>query len=353
MNQVAPTNNRPPLAAASESKKDIQAMLQSPQMIERFKAVVPAHLNPQRMLRVMALAIHKTPKLAECDPITLLGAMMVCASLGIEPNTPLGHAYLIPFEKRTKRGGQWVTERVDVNLIIGYRGYVDLARRSGSMVSIHADVVYEGDDFSFEYGTNMHLRHVPRGARAGRKPLWAYAHAKLKDGEAFEVLPYEQVLAIRDGSQAFQQALRAKNDNRMSTYESSPWVAYEHEMAAKTMIRRIAKMLPMSIEFANAAALDAMAETGKVDYGTFVTDDQSLIDVETARRIEEERPHIDAPEAEQNQQQAKVESKPAQRMPEPPPHDDETGEELEPEPEPAQRPAAKPQQSKPLFTGEE
>ena len=201
----------------------------------------------------------------------------------------MGHCYLIPFEKRAKRGGQWVTERVDVNLIIGYRGYVDLARRSGAMTSIHADVVYEGDDFSFEYGSNMHLRHVPRGARADRKPLWAYAHAKLTDGEAFEVLPYEQVMSIRNGAQAYQQAVKAKNDGRQHTFDTSPWVAYEHEMAAKTMIRRIAKMLPLSIEFANAAALDGMSEAGRVDFSAFANDENALIDVEQARASEEER----------------------------------------------------------------
>lgn len=353
MNQVAPhTQQRQQLAQPREERNDIQSLLQSPKMVERFKAVVPAHLNPQRMLRVMALAIHKTPKLAECDSITLLGAMMVCASLGIEPNTPLGHAYLIPFEKRTKRGGEWVTERVDVNLIIGYRGYVDLARRSGTMVSIHADVVYEGDDFSFEYGTNMHLRHVPRGARAGRKPIWAYAHAKLKDGEAFEVLPYEQVLAIRDGSQAYQQAVKAKNNGRANSFETSPWVAYEHEMAAKTMIRRIAKMLPLSIEFANAAALDAMAEAGKVDFGAFANDEKALIDVENARRIEHEPATVEPPA--EDDEPAQVEHQPAQQMAEVD-HDRETGEVLEPEPAPAQqpKPAAKPAaKAKPLFNEE-
>jgi recombination protein RecT len=349
MSNQVPANahgQRPPLAAPREERNDIQAILKSPKMVERFKAVVPAHLNPQRMLRVMAMAIHKTPKLAECDAITLLGAMMVCASLGIEPNTPLGHAYLIPFEKRRKEGGRWVTERVDVNLIIGYRGYVDLARRSGSMVSIHADVVYEGDDFSFEYGTNMHLRHVPRGARAGRKALWAYAHAKLKDGEAFEVLPYEQVMAIRDNSQAYKQAVSAKDGGRDYAYASSPWVAYEHEMASKTMIRRIAKMLPLSIEFANAAALDAMAEAGKVDYAAFTSDDQTaLIDVETARRPASADDEPEAPEP-----PAQIAHQPAEE-----PLHDEDGVILD-EPEPAAVPAQQQprrQRGGALFSGEE
>jgi recombination protein RecT len=196
------------------------------------------------------------------------------------------------------QAGQWVTERVDVNLIIGYRGFIDLARRSGNLVSIHADVVYgacgdmPADEFSFEYGSNMHLRHVPIGDNQGRPPIWAYAHASLKDGQAFEALPYARVLRIRDNSQGFQAALAAKqeaerNPNKsgwkMRSFESSPWVAHEHEMAAKTMIRRLSKALPMSIEFANAVQLDAMSDTGGVNYATFSDGvDMRIADVSTA-----------------------------------------------------------------------
>lgn len=247
---------------------NVREALAHPEMMERMKASLPRHLSPERMLRVCAMAIQKTPKLAECNLWTLLGAMLSLASLGLEPNTPLGHAYLIPFEKRKKVGpgpNDWETESVECNVVIGYRGYIDLMRRSGMMTAIHADVVYEGDEFSFEYGSKMHLRHVPQGAREGRKPLWAYAHVSLSDGQAFEVLPYPEVLAIRDNSEGYKAAQRAKNRGRDQTWSKNPWVAFEHEMAAKTMIRRMAKVVPMSIEFANAAALDAMSEAGKAD----------------------------------------------------------------------------------------
>lgn len=245
----------------------VREALMHPEMALRMKAAIPKHLSAERMLRVCALAIQKTPKLAECDMMTLLGAMITLGTLGLEPNTPLGQAYLIPFEKRTKENGRWVTTGVDVQVIIGYKGYIDLARRSGELVNIHADVVYEGDDFTFEYGTGMHMRHVPRGARANRKPLWAYFYAKLADGgEAFEVLPYEEILAIRDASQGYQSAMRNR-ERYPESFSKTPWVAFEHEMAAKTMIRRIAKWLPMSIEAADATTIDSAHEGGAtVDY---------------------------------------------------------------------------------------
>lgn len=297
------SQTRPPLAqpAGGERDRSINGLLSNPKTIAKFQQIVPKHLNPERMLRVMAHAVYKVPKLGECEPVTLLGSMMACASLGLEPNTPLGHAYLIPFEKTRWDASQKqrIVERVDVNLIIGYRGYIDLARRSGNLVSIHADVVYgaanglSADDFDFEYGSNMHLRHVPIGDNAGRPPIWAYAHASLKDGQAFEVLPYERVLRIRDQTQAYQTALRAKvaaeknparDGWKIKTFESTPWVAYEPEMAAKTMIRRLStKSLPLSIEFANAVQLDAMSDTGTVDYSAFADGvDMRVVDVSTA-----------------------------------------------------------------------
>lgn len=241
-------------------------MLEDPRVMKAMAESAPQHLSPQRLLRVMAQALRKTPKLALCSPLSLLGAMITCASLGLEPNTPLGHCYLIPFEKREKRGTQWVTAGVEVNLIIGYQGLIDLSRRTGNLVSIHADVVYEGDEFSYEYGSNMHLRHVPNGlSRENRKPVSAYAIAKLADGEAFEVLAYPEVMRIRDATQAYKQAMIGK-DRGDRNWASSPWIAYEHEMACKTMVRRVSKWLPKSIEFATAVQMDSLAERGMIDF---------------------------------------------------------------------------------------
>lgn len=266
--------------ALAQPRGTIKTMLEKPEMVRRFQQIVPRHLNPERMLRIMAQAVFRTPKLAECDPLTLLGAMQACASLGLEPNTPLGHAYLIPFDLSTKRpDGTWGKVK-SVNLIVGYKGYVDLARRSGSLVSIHADVVYEGDDFDYVYGSGQHLMHRPRAKT--EIPLEAYAYAKLTDGEAFEVLPYAKVLKIRDASQGYRSAVQYKKDD-------SPWIKHEHEMAAKTMVRRLAKWLPMSLEFANAVTLDAMSEAGKVDFSVFA-DAEKPDDFDATLAIVEDEP---------------------------------------------------------------
>lgn len=265
----------------------VSQLLEDPRVMKAMAESAPKHLSPQRLLRVMAQALRKTPKLAQCHPLSLLGAMISCATLGLEPNTPLGHAYLIPFEKRKKVGTQWVTDSVEVNLIIGYQGLIDLSRRTGNLVSIHADVVYEGDEFSFEYGSHMHLRHVPTGSREGRNPIYAYAHAKLDDGEAFEVLPYAEVLKVRDNTQAYKQAMvgKSRGDKNWGT---TPWVAYEHEMACKTLVRRVSKWLPKSIEFATAVQMDSMAERGMIDFQAIAAQPALAHDPEAAAMAEDE-----------------------------------------------------------------
>jgi recombination protein RecT len=267
--------------------KTIGQALAHPDLVKRFQEIAPRHLSPERLLRVMAQSIHRNPKLAECNVMSLLGAFMFLASVGLEPNTPLGEAYLIPFEKRGQVNGRWETTGVDVQVVIGYRGLINLARRSGSMKSIHADVAYEGDVFEFEYGSNQHFKHIPIGAREGRKPLWAYCYVKLDDGEAFDVLPYEDVLKIRDNSESYKSALRGKEKNTPA-YTKAPWVAFEHEMVAKTMIRRLSKSLPLTIEFATAVSMDEASDRKSVDYGRLVEVPTNDLTIESVAALAEQ-----------------------------------------------------------------
>lgn len=301
-NEITTNPGRSAPAVAKRKDPSIGDLLVRPDVALKMRQMMPRHLSPDRMIRVFVSAVHRTPRLSQCSAMSLLGAMQVCASLGLEPNTPLGHAYLIPFAKREKVGGRWVDAGVDVQLIIGYRGYIDLARRSGDLVSIHADVVYDGDDFSFSYGSDQHLTHRPGGRRD--MPIYAYAFARLKTGDAFEVLPYAQVLAVRDQSQGYKSAVEAAT--KYGGAIRSPWATHEHEMAAKTMVRRLAKWLPMSLEFNQASTIDSLSENGRADFAALATGgatDLDLIEDHSADNADE-----DAAPPQQQQQQNRQES---------------------------------------------
>ncbi len=264
----------PPSKFLHKPLKECQTLEEAFQTLEfreRIEASVPRHVQPGRMLRTFVSAVSKTPKLAQASLRSFIGACLTASQVGLEPNTPLGHLWLIPFD--TKRNNQSVT---DINIVFGYPGLLDLSYRSGMVVSVHADVVWPGDDFSYEYGTNAHLRHRPKGLyNEGDRPVYAYMHAALRDGQAYEVMPYSEVLKIRNMSQAYRYALAAKQNAENASrrlppaWTEAPWVKFEVAMARKTIFRAGSKWLPRSIEVSSAIALDEAQERGRrMDFST-------------------------------------------------------------------------------------
>ena len=208
-------------------------------------AVMPKHMTPDRLLKTALGAIRTTPALQDCTLASLFGALVQSAALGLEPNTVLGHAYLVPFWK-----GQGKDRQRDVQLIVGYRGLIDLARRSGQIVSIAAYAVRENDEFDLVLGTQGKITHRPN----------------LKDDRG-EIVAFYAVAHMRDGGVAFEAMSRRDVDRvakgTQSKGEYGPWKDHYEEMGRKTVIRRLAKYLPLSIELAAAVDLDERADTGR------------------------------------------------------------------------------------------
>ena len=223
--------------------------------------MLPKTLSIDRLLKVAQIAATTTPALLKCDVPSLVAAIGQCAQMGLEPNTVLGHAYLVPFNTKRKdaRGAErWVNS---VQVIVGYKGLIDLARRSGQIVSIAAHEVCENDHFELVYGLDEKLEHRPALGERGAV-LGFYAVAKLKDGgHSFEFMSLHQVQEIMKASQGLQKAVDTARKYQKDV--SHPWVQHFIEMGRKTVIRRLAKYLPLSIEFQTAVALDSLADAGK------------------------------------------------------------------------------------------
>ena len=215
---------------------DLASLMSDPKIKAQMALALPRHMTADRLARIALTEIRKTPALGRCDQTSFLGAIMQCAQLGLEPGNALGHAYLLPY------GNQ-------VQLIVGYRGMIDLARRSGQILSIEARAVYAADKFHVALGLNPDLIHEPNWESGERGDLrFVYAVAKLKDGGTqFEVMSRQDVERVRSQSKAGK---------------SGPWVTHFEEMAKKTVIRRLFKYLPVSIELATAVTLDEQAEIG-------------------------------------------------------------------------------------------
>jgi len=247
------------LPAVKNPRNNIRALLEKSKA--QIAMALPKHLTADRIIRVAMTSIQRTPKLLDCDPKSLIGAIIQSAQLGLEPDGVLGHAYLIPY------GNQ-------VQFIPGYKGLIDLARRSGQVVSIGSHVVYSNEKFSLKFGFDETLEHEPlapsqRGDRKG-----VYAVARLKDGSVhFEWLWSEEVEAVKT------QSLKKMKK------PSGPWIDNEDEMWRKTAIRRLAKYLPLSVEFAKAAAVDELADAGISTQEYF--DDSIKVSASPARSIDD------------------------------------------------------------------
>ena len=235
-------------------------------LIERSRAQImaalPRHMTAERMIRVCNTAVQKTPQLLDCDPRSLIGAIVQASQLGLEPDGTLGHAYLIPFNNRK-------TGKVECQFIPGYKGLIELARRSSQISTIYAQAVHANDDWTFAFGLDPKLTHTPTDGDPG--PVIAvYAVARLRDGGAqFEWLWKREVDAIRASS-------RSGN--------SGPWVTHYEEMAKKTALRRLCKLLPTSPELARAVALDEQAEASvPQQLDVFHVEGDELIESEDSR----------------------------------------------------------------------
>ncbi|TXH46588.1 MAG: recombinase RecT [Desulfurellales bacterium] len=247
--------------------------------------MLPKHLNAERLLKVAQIAATTTPALAKCDIPSLVGAIGQCAQMGLEPNTVLGHAYLVPFNTKRKDANgheRWVNS---VQVIIGYKGLIDLARRSGQIVSIAAHEVCANDKFELVYGLDERLNHTPAMGERG-DIIGFYAVAKLKDGgHCFEFMSRLQVESIKEAAE------------KKNKFPSKVWQEHFTEMGRKTVIRRLAKYLPLSIEFQTAAALDGAAEAGKDQHLDAMEGDFSLVpdDAPYAAAVDEETGELDMP----------------------------------------------------------
>ena len=200
-----------------------------------LEKLVGATIGVERFARTVLTELRRTPKLYECDPASLLGAMMLAAQLGLEPG-PLGHVYLVPFKR-------------ECQFVVGYKGYIDLAYRSGLVKDVATGVVYEGDSFEWREGTRPFLDHTPSGPPSERDWTHAYAVARLRNGgTVFRVVFPED-------------AERAKSRSRNARSPHSPWVTDLHAMIRKTAVRRLAPMLPQSPAFALALATDESEAT--------------------------------------------------------------------------------------------
>ena len=241
--------------AAASPMKNMQDLIIS--MKGQIEAALPSVITGERFARMVLTAMSNTPKLASCTPKSFLGAMMQAAQLGLEPNTPLGEAYLIPFMNHGT---------LECQFQVGYKGMISLAHRSGLYVQAHE--VHENDEFDVEYGLEPKLVHKPvfkdRGPVIAYYGLW-----KDKDGiSGFEIMSKEDVEA------------HARKYSQSNGKGFSPWKSNFDEMAKKTVIKKALKYAPLTTEFIRGITADGTIKTEISKDMVDVRDETNYTDIE-------------------------------------------------------------------------
>lgn len=246
---ASPVQNASQTLAIASQSSNLKTLV-SDNFKKQLSVALPRHLTADRFARVILTECRKNPALAQCSQESFFGAVLQCAQLGLEPASALGHCYLVPY-----RNGRSQTR--ECQLLIGYRGMIDLARRSGQIKTLQAFVVYEDDEFSYSLGLHPDIQHKPSSKADKGQVVAVYAVAILADGGVqFEVMSRAEIDAIRNKSQGWVAY-------KKGYAKSCIWVDHYDEMARKTVVRRLFKMLPVSIEAQRAVYADEKAERGE------------------------------------------------------------------------------------------
>lgn len=218
--------------------KEISGWLETPGIQASITKACAKHLTGERLTRIVMSAISRNHGLLECTKDSLYSAVLCCGQLGLEPSL-LGEAYLVPYNNSKMN-------RKEVQFQVGYKGLLALARRSGDISTITAEVVHAKDKFDYQLGDEPMIYHKPSLEDDAGEPIFVYAIANLKDGGIQRVVMTKGAIE--------------KIRTRSKAGSSGPWVTDWEEMAKKTAIKRLCKLLPMSIELADAISKDTEAE---------------------------------------------------------------------------------------------
>ena len=221
-------------------------------LIDRYKAdfqmLVPKHMDVEKVFRLAISAVRRTPKLLECEQMSIIGAMLEATSCGLEVNTAMKEAFLVPFQNNKN-------QKLEAQLIIGYRGFIKLFLNSPKGTTIFGAAVRERDLFDYAYGTEEFLTHKPpkSGKVADRGEITAfYAYAKMENKSyRFIVMSIEEVNKVRDTYSSGYKAAKERGKE-----DESPWVSNYEDMGIKTCIRGLEPFIPKSAEIQRALNAD-------------------------------------------------------------------------------------------------
>ena len=257
--QVANQETKKPASKADSIRVALE------KMTSQFAAALPKHITPERLTRIALTTIRTNPKLMNCSMPSLLGAVMQAAQLGLEPNI-MGQCYIIPYGS-------------EAQFQVGYLGLVELFYRTGVGQSLTREVVFENDEFEYELGLDMKLRHKPAMKDRG-KAIGYYAIARLNNGGLNFAF-----MSVDDIEQ------HAKKYSKAYSYSSSPWKSDFDAMAKKTVLKKVLKFMPKSVEIISTLQADEKSLNFEKTFedNPIVYEDGEMVDIATGEVLEDDK----------------------------------------------------------------
>lgn len=225
-------------------------------LLVKYKAniamALPKHMTPERMIRVALTAVSRSPKLQLCDPLTICGAIVQSSILGLEPDPVLGEAFLVPYKNNKRKGPDGKAGVYECQLQVGYKGHVKLARNSGEIADVYAELVCENDEFDYGIGPGATLTHKPPKTGERGKCIGAWAGYLLTSGQfKYHYMTREEIEAHRD------RYTKSKDfDGKLY----GPWLDSPEWMFKKTPLIQVLKLAPKSVSQAAAITLTEQHE---------------------------------------------------------------------------------------------
>ena len=226
---------------------------------------LPKVITPERFTRMTLSAISNSADLQSCTPTSFLAAMMQAAQLGLEPNTPLGQAYLIPYRNHGRMECQFQT---------GYQGLIDLCYRTNQYKRITAEIVHENDVFEYELGLDPKLVHKPAMKNRGAAVAYYATYTLTNGGQSFAVMSKDEMEEFR------KQYVKASG-------ERTPWSTSFDSMAKKTVLKQLLKLAPKTADISVALGADETIKHEVAEDMSTVPADVITIDTETGEVIQD------------------------------------------------------------------
>lgn len=267
---VANKGTHTPTAQITPQKKMASAL---EKMLPEIKKAVGKAMTPERFSRIALSLFNGNPVFWEADTTSFLSALMQSAQCGLEPNTVLGEAYVIPY-KNNQKG------IVEINFQVGYKGILKMAFNTGEYEAIYAHEVRKGDEFSYEYGLHKNLIHKPADVPSTEITHY-YAVYKLKNGG------FDFVVWSRERVEQHAKDFSKNYTFKGQVNKSSVWFKNFDSMAKKTVLIDVLKFAPKSVEMAKALDLDYKSEAKEEKVSNF-----NYLDVDAAP-ITTEQPIVD------------------------------------------------------------